>query len=247
MKAIIAASVLTSIAFCGFAQVPVTVTSITDPGTLVQRINDAQHFAQTIQNAVQQLQTATESLQYQIMALQELEKGSWQGFVNAWNDETVALNGYIQIVDQMPSLSQIQAVADLVQSQGYKAAVSDLRTLQGNWARAGNIVHTTDTLIKNTATRQQLWSQIQSQSSSSQSAIAQLQTMNEALGLVGGEVRDLNMNMGSWKDYFVAQVEQQQMQQKIQDQEADGFIEGNSAANWNYTSGDIQQLEDSHQ
>ena len=70
--------------------------------------------------------------------------------------------------------------------------------------------------------------------------------LNQALGLLGGEIQDLNINMGSWKDYYVAQIEQQQMQQKIQQQEADGFIEGNSAANWVYTTGEINQLESSH-
>jgi conjugal transfer/entry exclusion protein len=235
-----------AISLSSFAQIPTTVTSITDPGTLIYRIQEAQNAAQTIENAIQQLQTADQALQYQIMSLQNLTHGSWQGFVNAWNDETVALNGYIAVVDNMPSLSQITAVADLVQSQGYKNAVSQLQTLQANWANASNVVHTTDNLVKNTANRQQLWSNIQANSSGNQSTLGQLETMNQALGLLGGEIQDLNTNMGSWKDYFVAQVEQQQMQQQIQKQEADGFIEGNSAANWVYSTGNIEQLESSH-
>ena len=237
---------IVAISFSSFAQIPTTVTSITDPGTLVQRIEDAMNAAKTIENAIQQLQTADQALQYQIMALQNLSHGSWQGFVNAWNDETVALNGYIAVVDNMPSLSQITAVADLVQSQGYKNAIGHLQTLRRNWANASNIVHTTDNLVKNTATRQQLWSNIQVNSNGNQSTLGQLETMNQALGLLGGEIQDLNINMGSWKDYYVAQIEQQQMQQRIQQQEADGFIEGNSAANWVYTTGDINQLESSH-
>ena len=235
-----------AVSFSAFSQIPTTVTSITDPGTLIQRIQDAQNAAQTIENAIRQLQTADQALQYQIVALQNLSHGSWQGFVNAWNDETVALNGYIAVVDHMPSLAQITAVADLVQSQGYKNAVGQLQTLQTNWANASNIVHTTDNLVKNTATRQQLWSNIQANSNGNQSTLGQLETMNQALGLLGGEMQDLNINMGSWKDYYVAQFEQQEMQQKIQQQEADGFIEGNSAANWVYTTGDINQLESSH-
>ena len=235
------------ISFSAVAQIPVTISSDVDPGTIIDRINQAQRFAQTIENAIQQLQTASESLQYQIQALQQLSTGSWQGFVNAWNDETVALNGYTQILEQMPSLADIQAVSDLIQSQGYKAALSNMQSLMKNWSLASNIVHSTDNLVKNTAYRQELWNDAMSNSANSQSTVGQLQTLNQALGLLGGEVQDLNLNMGSWKDYFVAQVEQQQMQQRIQDQEASDFMEGNAAANWVYSTGDIQQLEDSHQ
>ena len=247
MKRTIFFVALILISFSAFAQIPVTISSDVDPGTIIDRINQAQRFAQTIENAIQQLQTASESLQYQIQALQQLSTGSWQGFVNAWNDETVALNGYTQILAQMPSLADIQAVSDLIQSQGYKAALSNMQSLMKNWSLASNIVHSTDNLVKNTAYRQQLWNDAMSNSANSQSTVGQLQTLNQALGLLGGEVQDLNLNMGSWKDYFVAQVEQQQMQQRIEDQEASNFMEGNAAANWVYSTGDIQQLEDSHQ
>ena len=105
--------------------------------------------------------------------------GSRQGFVNASNDRLMMPNGYITMFDNLPSLSQITAVADLVQSQGYKNAVGQLQTLQTNWANASNIVHTTDSLVKNTATRQQLWANIQANSNGNQSTLGPVRN-NEA-------------------------------------------------------------------
>ena len=249
MKRIALFVIFISVVLHSFAQIPVTITSNTDPGTLVNYIEQAQRYAQTIQNAIQELQTADQALQYQIQALQQLDSGTWSGFVKAWDMETGAINEYTALVAQLPSLSQIQAVSDLIQTQGYQAALSNMQALQKNWGLATNIVHTTDNLVQNTAYRQQLWSQTLANSSSSQnqSAVGQLQTVNQALALLGGEISDLNVNMGSWKDYFVAQVEQQRMQQQVQQQQADQFIEGNSAKTWVYQTGDIQQLEDSHQ
>ena len=249
MKRIALLVIFGSVVLYSFAQIPVTITSNTDPGTLVNYIEQAQRYAQTIQNAIQELQTADQALQYQIQALQQLDSGTWNGFVKAWDMETGAINEYTALVAQLPSLSQIQAVSDLVQTQGYQAALSNMQTLQKNWGLASNIVHTTDTLVQNTAYRQQLWSQTLANSASSQSQgpVAQLQAVNQALALLGGEVADLNVNMGSWKDYFVAQVEQQQMQQKIQQQEADQFIEGNSAKNWTYQNEDWESLDHKYQ
>lgn len=232
MKRAIAFLFLNLIAFQSYAQIPVTISSDIDPGTLINRINQAQRFAQTIENAIQELQTADQALQYQIQALQSLDKGTWNGFVKAWNAETGAINNYVALVAQLPSLSDIQAVSDLVQTQGYQAALSNLHTLQTNWGLASNIVHTTDNLVQNTANRQQLWAQTQASSSSNNSVVGQLQTFNQELGLIGGEIQDFNVNMGAWKDYFVAQVEQKQMQRRVEEQEADQFINSDTSANW---------------
>lgn len=225
---------LFSLAFCfaSFAQVPVTVTSNTDPATIANYISTAESWVQTVQNGVSQLQTATQALQYQIMAVQQLSQGSWDSFVRAWNDETVALNNYTQLVNNMPSLSQIQAVQQLVNSEGYQDYKQSLSQLDTQWGYASNIVHTTDSLIQNTKQRQQLWGEIQSQSSTTgNDDVAQLQIMNQALGLLGGELRDVNVNMGSWKDYYVAQAEQAKLQQQILNNSDDAYHTGDGFSN----------------
>jgi conjugal transfer/entry exclusion protein len=226
-----------------FAQIPVTITSNSDPGTILYYINEGQRYANTIENAIQMLQTADTSLQYQIQALQQLDSGTWQGFVNAWNDETVSINGYTSLVASLPSLSQIQTVADLVNSSDYTAALAGMRTLQTNWGYATNIVHSTDNLVKNTSNRQTLWAQAQAASAYANGPVAELQAVNQELGLIGGEVQDMNLNLQAWKDYFVAQNEQQQMQAKLRQQQADSFVQGVAIDNWQYQEGDWAQLE----
>ena len=193
-----------------FAQIPTTVTSINDPGTLLSWINDAQRYATTIENAIQQLQLADQTLEYQISAAKQLESGSWQGFVNAWNDESVSVNNFAALMANMPSLSQIQAIQELVDTQGYQAASANMKVFQTNWNNATNIVHTTDTLVKNTQSRERLGAKPR-QFPNENGDVRQLQVLNQQLGLLYGETADVNMNLSAWKQYTVARIEQDKL------------------------------------
>ncbi len=224
-----------------YAQIPVTVSSIVDPGTIAERLADAERFAQTIQNAIQQLQTASQALQYQIQAAQDLGQGGWNGFVKAFDDEEAAISSYTSLVDNMPSLSDIAAVNDLINTQGYQAAKVNLDALNTRWYNADQAVHQTDTLFKNTATRENLWAQIQDQSQNGQnknSTVSQLQLLDQQLGLLGGEMTDVHATLASYKQYEVALREQQDMARRVQVQQMDNYYTGTAFASENWPHDD---------
>jgi conjugal transfer/entry exclusion protein len=240
-RALILSAFFFVFSYAAFAQVPVTISSDIDPGTIADRIAVAQNWASTIQNAITQLQTATSALQYQIEALQQLGQGSWDSFVRAWNDETVALNDYTSFLDNMPSLSQIQAVQQLVATQGFQSAKQSMDQLNNQWGYASNIVHTTDYLFQNTKQRQQEWSQILSESATqNNNDVAQLQVLNQGLGLLGSEVRDVSMNLGAWKQYFVAQAEQKKLVRLQEQQLNDQYYTGDGFANYGAPPTDLE-------
>ena len=198
MKRLLSVAVL-ALASCLYlsAQIPTTITSDTDPGTIAGRIQELEDLAQQIQNGIQTLRAADEMVEYQIQALQQLSQGTWQGFVNAWDYETGALNNFAYLS------SQIAPLSDAV----------DMATFMKTWSAATTIVHSTDNLIKNTQMREALWQQTTASAQTSNGLLSQLQAANQALGLLGGEVQDIHMALGAWKQYFVTR-------QEIEDTEA---------------------------
>ena len=190
MKCLAALSILLfALSLSAFAQVP--TADVIDPQTIVHYIQELQQLANNVQNGIQQLQEADAMVQYQIQALQQLSSGSWQGFVNAWDYETGTLNNSAALASQVPEINDSM----------------DLATFMKTWNAATNVVHSTDYLIKDTQMRQQLWQQQMNNSAASNGPVGQLQAANQALALLGGEVADINMNLGAWKDYFVAREE----------------------------------------
>jgi hypothetical protein len=210
MKRLFVVLLLIFLSCCSlFAQLAVGIVSDTDPGTLISRLQMLQSMASQVQNAIQQLQEADQMVQYQYMALQQLSAGGWQGFVNAWNQETNTLSTFANLSSQIPALNDSMSMADFMKS----------------WNAASNIVHATDTLIKDSQARQQLWSQTQADSASSQTFVGQMQTVNRALGLLGGEIADVNLNLGAWKQWFVNQQELQQKASEQTQKDIDGYYE----------------------
>jgi hypothetical protein len=52
-----------------------------------------------------------------------------------------------------------------------------------------------------------------------------MQTVNRALGLLGGEIADVNLNLGAWKQWFVNQQELKQKAAEQTQKDIDGYYE----------------------
>jgi hypothetical protein len=208
---------LLALASCMYlpAQVPVTVTSNTDPGTIAARIQQLQDLASQVQNGIQTLEAADEMVQYQIQSLQQLSSGTWQGFVNAWDYETSALNNFAYLSSQIQPLN----------------AAVDTTTFVKTWTAASGIVHSTDSLVKDTQMREALWKGNLGSSSAANTTVGQLQAVDQGLQLVGGEVEDMNMTLGATKQYFVTRAEIEDAQNEQTRQIIDNYYETDYLSN----------------
>ncbi len=214
-----------SISFvAGYAQF-VTLSQIvgnSDPGTMAYYVNSLANALQTAQNTVSEVENTTAMLQAQYDALKSLSTGSWDGFVTAFDDETKALQDYSTVIAQLPTLGGpdgFEAINKLVQTAGYQDMAQSSANIATSMTAADRAVDATNTLYKNTIVRGQLWPQLLAQSKSTDSVTSQLQSLNSAMSLLGGELADLHTTLNAVANYYVTR-DQIQQEKAIEDNAA---------------------------
>lgn len=189
----------------------VIVAGVTDPGTVIYYVNEVQNTLNTVSNTAAEVQNGIQMIKDEEQALQSLGSGGWQGFLNAFDYETHAIDTYNAALQQLPSLSQIDAVEQLIQTQGYAQAAESAKALANSFNAADSVLHSTDGLIKDTQQRQLSAATLESDAHTAGSPVQLAQLRLQELDLLRGEIADTNMTLQSEKEYEEVQIENQQM------------------------------------
>ena len=180
-----------------FCDAPVVVTGITDATYLYHELKQLEQW-------IQEANYMVSSLEYQIMVLQQLDQGTWTGFVNAFNDETASLDTFNTAIQALPQLTNASS------DSGLYTFAQQTSNLTSEMDAANNVVNQTNVLVQQTPVVAQL---IQGGFNNVRGASGPLQALQgtaQILGGMGQEIRTLEMTDYATLTFFttVLQVDQ---------------------------------------
>ena len=217
---------------------PITVTTILDPAFWAKQTATVANTLKTADQTAQELVYAEKTYKQTLQAMQSLGKGDWQGVLSAMDYETAAVNNYANAVTNLPSLSQITAVRQLAQTEGYQKAALAASNLAASFNAADQTFHSTDYLIQDTKARERAAAEILANAAAQKPGSIQLaQDRIEQLQLLQGEISDTNMVLGSFQNYLAVQQQNQLLQQQL----VDAWVNHVSGAQNNFQSTYVSQ------
>lgn len=181
----------------GWAQGPAgAAAGGAESGALTTKLANVVNTLETAISTAQEAVYAFQALQQQAQALKSLSSGNWQGFVSAVNEEAQAMGTIDAAWKALPSLGQLKQISQFVASSSYATANQAVGDLAANWANFNNVVEDTDMTARDFSYRAQLEKQIMAEAQASNgdgsvSLGAQLQLTQESLGVVQGDLSDL--------------------------------------------------------
>jgi len=205
--------------------------------------------ANTLSTAISTAQEAIytfQAMQAQVQALQSLSQGDWEGFVQAVDYETQAIGTVNAAWQSLPDMKAISPeLATYVGSSDYQTASTTIGNLATNWANFDNVVQQTNGTIQDMKYRAQMAGRIMEESKEPQndSPVSQLQLTTQELGLVEGDLQDMEDTTLAAKTYEDGLHAQAEAQAELDKKAYDNFEFGNSQfARSNYTPEQMQQM-----
>lgn len=160
--------------------------------TLIHNIQDVMNAIQTVSNTLETVKGLSSMLQNQIKSFESLSNGTFDGLVQAWDYQVESLGNFSSVLDQADALPGLRKITD---SESYLNTKDSVKNLQKALRQDSNLLHATQATVKNAQQRAESFKNIQSASKNTQSTVAQLQLTNEAIGLVQGQLADVNSNL----------------------------------------------------
>lgn len=134
-----------------------------------------------------------------------LSSADWDALVRATTYQAQAFGYFSNAAATLP-----EAFISLQTNEEYRTFASASSDLAQSAYQADDLMRATDTLLKNTGRRMEMWGRLQESSQDSDSLIAQLQIMNNGLALLGGQIADLQ-GQAYAADSFAATLEKRRL------------------------------------
>lgn len=199
------------------------ITGITDPNMLLKINQDLIVDAEKIAEDITFVQQLNSTIQYQIKVLQQLSSGSWQGFVDAFNNETLAVNSFNTAVSNQSVTAQVLGAADAA------ALAQNTSILTNQMNAACNLVNKTNALISQTPTNVNNMQQGVMAIKSAQGDLQALQALGQVLSGVGSEMAAVHETLYANSQYLTTVVQAQAAQEAIDAGAVDSFMKWGNA------------------
>ncbi len=192
MKVFIAVFIFT-ISFGIWGQGISSVAVVSDStSTIIHDIQDIMQAIQTVSNTLETVKGLSNMIQNQIKSVESLSSGTFDGLVQAWDYQVESLGNFSSVLEQADALPYMSKITE---SESYMSTKDSVKNLQKALKQDSNLLHATQATVRNAKQRADSFKNIQSASQNTQSTVAQLQLTTEAIGLVQGQLADVNSNL----------------------------------------------------
>jgi len=155
-----------------------------------QWVQDFQNKVALLQNAVKQAQDAALAVQYQVKAVQSLQAGSWDGFVQAYNYQTAVFGQFRQTIDDFGNYND-ENIKAMLQDPNYKTFAQRIKMLDESMRASNGIVQTTNMLVQNTAANMKASGDLVNQSRVVDGVNEQAQIASQQMAILASELADI--------------------------------------------------------
>jgi conjugal transfer/entry exclusion protein len=214
------------------------VEIITDSATTVtNQLLDYVEQVQQVSSMVEEVILLTEVVENQILAMESLAEGDFDGVVEFFAYEAETMAKFSSVMD---GLTEIKAFSDFTSSDSYETLSNTSDEMRDALKATSNVLYETQDLIDDTQYRLEKSEDLFNLSKSSTTSLEQVQIMNQQMSLLQGQLSDLTKCAVATAQETAVYADAEQLAKYQEEKESETFFETEFSYESIYTNTDYE-------